>query len=160
MATTVELAACQYGVFALFGTFWFVWLGLQIWRYICLARSRGSFDGIHEMSMTGEPKRCPDQSKKSKAHAAAPGGKLAYSISLGNFGVLRRVIHSSPLSPLPHLWNHEPAHLSAKIPKPSVMPPDPARDSITSFFKTSHDGGMCRQVGRRQGAHRTLGGEP
>lgn len=74
MAGPPELAACQYGVFSLFGTVWFVWLGLQMWRYICLLRSKGTFDGIRHMSsMTGEGRR--EESRECRVmHCDVSGG--------------------------------------------------------------------------------------
>eukprot|EP00285_Hemiselmis_virescens_P004255 CAMPEP_0173410460 /NCGR_PEP_ID=MMETSP1356-20130122/74680_1 /TAXON_ID=77927 ORGANISM="Hemiselmis virescens, Strain PCC157" /NCGR_SAMPLE_ID=MMETSP1356 /ASSEMBLY_ACC=CAM_ASM_000847 /LENGTH=44 /DNA_ID= /DNA_START= /DNA_END= /DNA_ORIENTATION= len=41
-----ELAACQYGVFALFGTIWFTWFALMLWKSMCLLRSRGLDNGV------------------------------------------------------------------------------------------------------------------
>lgn len=40
------LAPCQYGVFSLFGTIWITYFALQLWRSMCLLRSRGLLDGV------------------------------------------------------------------------------------------------------------------
>ncbi len=48
MGESSHLAACQYGVFSLFGTLWVTYFALSIWRSICLLKSRGLADGMHD----------------------------------------------------------------------------------------------------------------